>query len=425
MCGPDGCGGQCGFCPAGDVCNFMGDCVCMPDCEGKECGPDGCGGSCGSCPPGGFCSPGGVCDEQFCPPGEIPDCNDKCAPAEWVGDGFCDMEGSEFGANFNCAEFGWDAGDCEEDNCGNGYCQEYMGEDCENCPQDCGPCSGECDEPGFVPDCDGKCRPEWLLGNGQCNDGTGGGPGGGANFNCPQWEWDYGDCEPEPVNCGDGWCDWEMGEDCESCPWDCGPCGDGDCCVPHDGPGCEDPEIVECVCEFDSFCCEEYWDDVCVNEAIEYCGLWWCEPDWCDQICQEFECGEVEDCWCGDCPWGEQCIDNQCWGGPDCEEICWDKECGEWDGCNCGWCPPDSVCEDGICLDVGQGMSCQELVECAFDCGFGATCIFDCYTDGSEAGKAQFQALSLCVIQACGAPDVDCFMEAVSGPCEEEFADCH
>ena len=54
-CGPDGCGGTCGdldgLCPLGHLCTMWGQCVgdCLPDCAGKECGDDGCGGSCGTC----------------------------------------------------------------------------------------------------------------------------------------------------------------------------------------------------------------------------------------------------------------------------------------------------------------------------------------------------------------------------------------
>lgn len=59
-----------------------------------------------------------ACDfEGDCPPGEIEDCNGNCAPADWVGDGFCD-DGS-FSHNgvaifFNCAEFNNDEGDCDD-----------------------------------------------------------------------------------------------------------------------------------------------------------------------------------------------------------------------------------------------------------------------------------------------------------------------
>jgi hypothetical protein len=36
QCGDDGCGGSCGQCPAGDVCE-NGHCSCVPACVGKEC----------------------------------------------------------------------------------------------------------------------------------------------------------------------------------------------------------------------------------------------------------------------------------------------------------------------------------------------------------------------------------------------------
>ncbi|MEC8024714.1 MAG: hypothetical protein VX223_12315 [Myxococcota bacterium] len=60
-CGDDGCGGLCGTCDEGFVCN-EGICSaqreCTPQCEGKSCGPDGCGGQCGDC--AAFCNDG-VC----------------------------------------------------------------------------------------------------------------------------------------------------------------------------------------------------------------------------------------------------------------------------------------------------------------------------------------------------------------------------
>ena len=51
-CGDDGCGGSCGACEDGQVCNpVFGKCLggCTADCTGKACGSNGCGGSCGDC----------------------------------------------------------------------------------------------------------------------------------------------------------------------------------------------------------------------------------------------------------------------------------------------------------------------------------------------------------------------------------------
>ena len=44
-------------CPGGE-CDSQGDCVCTPNCSGKECGDDGCGGSCGSCSKSQTCQAG-------------------------------------------------------------------------------------------------------------------------------------------------------------------------------------------------------------------------------------------------------------------------------------------------------------------------------------------------------------------------------
>ena len=34
---------------------------CSPNCAGRQCGSDGCGGSCGTCPPGKVCNASGQC----------------------------------------------------------------------------------------------------------------------------------------------------------------------------------------------------------------------------------------------------------------------------------------------------------------------------------------------------------------------------
>ena len=51
-----------------------------------------------------------------CSPGLIEDCNGICAPAGWLGDGFCDDGSYEYNGNpifFNCEEFDNDNGDCD------------------------------------------------------------------------------------------------------------------------------------------------------------------------------------------------------------------------------------------------------------------------------------------------------------------------
>jgi hypothetical protein len=380
QCGPDGCGGSCGECPGGYVCDNFGTCLCQPDCEGKSCGNDSCGGSCGTCPTGHACNWQGNC---VC----MPQCQNKECGNDGCGGtcGQCPM-------GFVCNGKGM----CKEqpNQCGNGFCQQQIGETCDSCPQDCGPC----------------------------------------------------------VVCGDGICDQDIGENCQSCPWDCGPCGGGDCCEAHDSPGCDDPDVMMCVCDMDPFCCQNNWDSICANEAQE-CGANCCEPNCWGKECGGDGCGGS----CGQCsPW-EQCKNGQCYGGPQvdcpefvkcalfdcfapdpemcmekcaqggeipgigmevvycvwevcnwqvdpgcaewalytecswayqectggCEPMCWNadgtmKECGD-DGCggSCGVCPPNSQCTDtGQCVSVGscgngwcqqwQGETCDN---CPEDCG--------------------------------------------------------
>lgn len=65
-----------------------------------------------------------------CDVGEVEDCNGHCAPFEWIGDGVCDdgsFEHNGVAIFFNCAQFGFDGGDCQ--NC--------VAEVCDGLDNDC------------------------------------------------------------------------------------------------------------------------------------------------------------------------------------------------------------------------------------------------------------------------------------------------
>lgn len=48
----------------------------------------------------------------------------------------------------------------------------------------------------------------------------------------------------------------------------------GDCCLSHDGPGCSDPAVTECVCSQDEVCCIDFWSETCAAEVdIFGCGV--------------------------------------------------------------------------------------------------------------------------------------------------------
>jgi hypothetical protein len=46
-----------------------------------------------------------------------------------------------------------------------------------------------------------------------------------------------------------------------------------DCCEEQGVPGCLDPEVQECVCLIDPFCCIFLYDQSCANIAVSSCGI--------------------------------------------------------------------------------------------------------------------------------------------------------
>ena len=214
-CGDDGCGGSCGGCPAGSVCDFLGSCQCSGTCVGKTCGDDGCGNVCGVCDSGQFCV-SGVC-EGTC----TPDCAGKSCGDDGCGGGcglcasdqMCTPEGAcVFGCQPECTGLV-----CGDDGCG-GSCGSCMS------GQTCSP-AGQCETP-CVADCLGK----------QCgDDGCGGSCGA-----CPQGSCQdslcvagcIGDCGGK--ECGPDGC----GGTCGGCSSD-EVCGDLGACGPGCSPQCE------------------------------------------------------------------------------------------------------------------------------------------------------------------------------------------
>ncbi len=101
-------------------------------------------------------------------------------------------------------------------------------------------------------------------------------------------------CAQDDFCCTDSWDDTCIGEvdefGCGSCGGGFGgsdpgfggsdpgmggaPGGSGACCTPEPTPGCGDDAFVEqCVCLFDSYCCDTEWDDTCVEEVDLFgCG---------------------------------------------------------------------------------------------------------------------------------------------------------
>lgn len=195
--------------------------------------------------------------------------------------------------------------------------------------------------------------------------------GGGALF-----------CHAPPV-CGDGAC--QSGEDEESCPADCGYCGDGYC-----GP-------------YEEWC----YDD------CGYCGDWYCDwdeedqmtcPEDCEGYCGDGYCGAYEDASscgadCGSCGDGI-CADDE-WGTctADCAEAC--MSCGEFLTNGTGL--------DQLCTDNGPPSS-YDLYAAWVDCACFGACAEACADNVCQGGTAT---------DAC----VTCILSTSTG-CGNEFNEC-
>ena len=61
---------------------------------------------------------------------------------------------------------------------------------------------------------------------------------------------------------------------------ECGGRGDGSCCaVAEEGVGgCGDTACCKLVCGIDQLCCDVWWDEYCVAQAVDLCGEDYCGP---------------------------------------------------------------------------------------------------------------------------------------------------
>ncbi len=175
----------------------------------------------------------------------------------------------------------------------------------------------------------------------------------------------------------------------QNCP------GEGDCCLIHDTPGCQDESCCDSVCAVSPYCCDpnHNWDTVCVELAYELCENLQCvqyacpgEWDCCDTHsspgCENESCCflvcELDPPCCID-GWDQYCVkeaedlcDNLCLT---CGDFCYfwadfDQSCSidlsdlsnlldNWLRCDCG---PDNNWCDG--LDFDQS-GCIDIVDFA------------------------------------------------------------
>jgi hypothetical protein len=416
QCGSDGCGGMCGVCPADLQCNEAGQCkpVCVPSCAGKECGPDGCGGQCGKCDAGCTCSSQGLC---------LGDCHDWCQGKECGSDG----------------HGGW-CGDCPLGySCQNGKCQGGCVASCagKQCGGDgCGGSCGQCGPDAFCNSafkCQPLCTPA-CLGKACGPDGCGGQCGAcSADEYCQSAQ-----CHPF-ISCKDL-------VDCFN------NCGDDQCmydCYMTASPPAQQQfdEFQWCLIEV----CGENGSDQCYTQAFYnqckdlYYSCLSCTPNCIGKQCGVDGCGGT----CGTCPAGSSC---DAYGYCGCVPSCvgpngqW-RECGP-NGCggSCGSCSATEVCSaqgqcvgtctpqcvtasgqkkscgpdgcGGSCGSCPSGQKCTDQGTCKGECQ--PSCVTDagfkkeCGDDGCGGQCGWCQPGYQCVAGVCSEP---CLPQCVGKQC--------
>jgi N-acetylneuraminic acid mutarotase len=327
-CGDDGCGGQCGACGQGELCDeARGQCEaqCVAQCEGRACGPDGCGGDCGDCVGAQVCNEQGAC---VAPPAS---CGDRvCSPGEET-----------------CLTCPADCGRC----CGDDVCVVEHDEDCASCPLDCGcgddeACSLITRQCECAPQCDGReCGDDGC--GGQCGACAGDEACNVISGRCEEI------CQPA---CGARRC----GDD--GCGGSCGDCRQGEICR-DDGVCVREP--VACNCEPGQVCLDEICRDADLAcSPRNQTGL--CENG---QICFEGACvasgaGCSRDNPAGVCPVGQLCRAGACEGVDDVA-LCDDGNACTADRFDalrnrCVYTAQQAACSDGnACTqDVCQAGAC-------------------------------------------------------------------
>lgn len=182
-----------------------------------------------------------------CPPSQIPDCNNNCQPASWVGDGVCD-NGWDFPSDFLCAQFNYDGGDCIGPGCMDSLAANYN----PTATVDDGSCFYGACPPGQMLDCTGMVCYDSLqlvsyLSDWHCHNGLwlgGGWTLGDVLLDCAAFNFDGGDCivkgctDPLALNYYE-----HATSDDGSCQYGTCPPGTEDCmghCVPEHWIGVND-----------------------------------------------------------------------------------------------------------------------------------------------------------------------------------------
>lgn len=193
-------------------------------------------------------------------------------------------------------------------------------------------------------------------------------------------------CVADPFCCQITWdadCVSAAGAGCKPFPSICGDPVAGECFIQHGTPFCDHAGCCATVCSIDPFCCEAYWDETCVAQAISECSL---------------ACGSPVAGSCFDAriePYCEQaeCCDAVCSADPYCCSVMWDASCASGAFAFCLGCGDPSA---GSCYFQHSWPSCADPLCCEAVCGLDPYC---CLAQWDL--PCQLAAFELCL--GCGA----------------------
>lgn len=188
----------------------------------------------------------------------------------------------------------------------------------------------------------------------------------------------------------------------------CGAPGAGSCFEIHNWPGCADADCCTIVCELDSFCCDESWDETCVTIATISCE----PPPTCpsDGSCfLEHATPGCEDA---------GCCANVCELDIGCCLDSWTQECVLLALEVCAQAPACPA--DGACFDAHASPGCDDGLCCLAVCAQAPSCCTTAWTtecvatalavcDGGGTCPGEGNCLDPQTTPGCA--DVDCCIE--------------
>jgi len=224
-------------------------------------------------------------------------------------------------------------------------------------------------------------------------------------------------CAPDCAGkvCGGDGCGGTCGQCCSTQTCEGGACVGGPGCEMESGAGCGGCPCESCVCDWDPYCCDSQWDDLCVGECIEMCGGCPASGDCTGKQCGDDGCGGT----CGTCKESWDCTDaGQC--VDECVPDCTGKTCGK-DGCGgtCGDCT-GGKCQDGVCLmPCGGSVTFEGCCdhEMLHYCDNDLEMVVDCSLQGKTCGWKESVSWYDCVDDAVPAPDPEQYPMWCEGAC--------